>query len=129
MHSPYTATGRCSSIIRQSPPFQTITQGTAVGIATDFAAGHVWFTTNGSTWNNAIIGLQNPVGNIGGIAISITGSALPIYQVLDTPAVCQYTADFGATTFAYSTLFAALQAAGYTSFDSSSDTLMGRAVM
>ena len=101
------------------------TTSAVIGTAVDIANAHVWWTLDGLTWNNAILALQNPVGNVGGVVLSVTGTIFPAYNLLTTAAT---TANFGATTFAYSTIFATLQAAGYTSFDSG-DTLMSQVVM
>lgn len=101
------------------------TTAAIVGSAIDFANAHCWWTLDGATWNSAILALQNPVGNVGGVALSVGGTVFPAYNLLTTAAT---TANFGATTFTYSTLFATLQAAGYSSFDSG-DILMSQAVM
>ena len=46
-----------------------------IGVAVNMQLGLIWFTLNGSTWNNAAIGSQNPVGNVGGISLAtMTGA-------------------------------------------------------
>ena len=113
-------------------PLTTIgvfTAGALIGIAFDFANGHIWFTLDGATWNNAIIALQNPVGNVGGISVP-SGTLMPAYDVLSNDRVAQNTVNFWRDNiYGYSTLYAALQAAGYTTFDGSGDILMSQAVM
>lgn len=58
---------------------QTYTTGAKVGVAVNLSLGLIWFTTNGTTWNNAVIGSQNPVGNVGGISLATmtAGGCLP----------------------------------------------------
>ena len=107
-------------------------QGATIGWAINKSAGLVWFTLDGATFNGGTALTQNPIGVIGGIPITITGDVFPCYQTFQSSGILgQWTAEFGATTFCYATLFTALQAAGYTSFDGGAggDTLMGQAVM
>jgi hypothetical protein len=92
--------------------------GAVIGEAVDFTAGHVWWTLDGLTFNNAAIGSQNPVGNVGGIALPSGASLFAATDVLSIDQLSQNTVNFGATTFTYAALFATLQAAGYTAFDS-----------
>jgi hypothetical protein len=107
----------------------TFAQGAIIGQAMDRGADKIWYTLDGLTWNNAVLALQNPVGVIGGITTGITGNLFPSYETWQDSGVSgQWTADFGATTFVYATIFATLQAAGYAAFDGS-DTLFGQAVM
>lgn len=44
----------------------TYTTSNTVGIAVDFFNQKVWWTKNGTTWNNDIIANQNPATNTGG---------------------------------------------------------------
>ena len=90
------------------------TVGGTVGVAVDYSNGHIWWTIDGISWNNDILANQNPVGNIGGIAVPGGASLFPAYDVLSNDRISQNTVDFGATTFTYATLYATLQAAGYT---------------
>jgi hypothetical protein len=50
-----------------------------IGVAIDLSRQLIWFTKNGTTWNNDVIGNQNPVGAVGGISLATMtlGSALP----------------------------------------------------
>lgn len=41
-----------------------------IGVAVDTALRLIWFTKNGTTWNNDIIGNQNPVGAVGGLSLA-----------------------------------------------------------
>ena len=102
--------------------------GNVVNVAVDFSAGLIWWATNGGIWNaNA---LANAATGTGGQTIGVSGNLLPgVTLEYDGTTQDVATADFGATTFAYPALFAALQVAGYTSFDSSGDVLMSQAVM
>jgi hypothetical protein len=66
----YTNAGTLSTIF-------TSAQGDVVAIAIDEGNHKIWFKNlNANTgWNNAAIGSQNPVGNVGGILISgVTGA-------------------------------------------------------
>jgi hypothetical protein len=58
---------------------QTFAASSVIGVAVNAQLGLVWFTTNGTTWNNDVIANQNPVGSVGGISLaSMTGgSTLP----------------------------------------------------
>ena len=49
---------------------QTYTSGAVVGVAVDLLHQLIWFTTNGTSWNNDILANQNPVGAVGGISIA-----------------------------------------------------------
>jgi hypothetical protein len=50
-----------------------------IGVAIDLSNKLIWFTKNGTTWNNDVIGNQNPVGAVGGISLATMtlGSAIP----------------------------------------------------
>lgn len=91
------------------------TTGAVIGVAVDFDNGHWWFTLDGTNFNPPFA-TQNPVGNLGGYPIDASGNVFPAYSLGNTG---QITGNFGATTFTYSTLFTTLQAAGYSSFDTS----------
>lgn len=57
----------------------TYTTAAKIGVAVDLARMLIWFTLNGTTWNNDVIANQNPVGDVGGISLATMalGSALP----------------------------------------------------
>ena len=89
----------------------------SVGLVIEFGAQKFWMvTTNGTTFYNGLIAAQNPIGSIGGVSFScITGAVSPAYQNDGSGTNAQWTGDFGATiVLAYATLYATLQAAGYT---------------
>lgn len=44
----------------------TFTSAAVIGVAVDFFNQKVWWTKNGTTWNNDIIANQNPATNTGG---------------------------------------------------------------
>lgn len=77
--------------------------GAKVGVAVNLLLGLIWFTTNGTTWNNAVIGSQNPVGNVGGISLAplaaVSGNYLPAAGGSASGAVL--TGVFSAGSFAY----------------------------
>jgi hypothetical protein len=100
----------------------TWSAGQTFDIALDRGADKVWYSLDGgTTWNNDVIGNQNPaVGSqIGGITTGITGALMPGYGAAkDTGGVdTQWTFNF-LTPFVPT---------GFTALDG--DVLMGQAVM
>src|SRR6185503_19314257 len=79
---------------------QSYTVGDVLCFAVDYDAKKMWFRKNNGLWNNA--GGQDPATGTGGIDISaITGTVFPAYTFVDNGAPAgQFTANFGATTFA-----------------------------
>jgi hypothetical protein len=75
-----------------------------IGSALSIPNNKIWFTLNGTTWNNDIIANQNPVGNVGGLNLTTIGVGAGPYfagcSVLQTTDA--FTANFGATSFTYS---------------------------
>ena len=102
----------------------SFTTGAIIGVAYDFNAKLVWFTLNGTTWNNDVIGNQNPaVGSqVGGInPPALAGDLFPAYSVGNTE---QVTGKFTNAGLAYSI------PTGFSTFDTASaDTLFAQAVM
>lgn len=97
--------------------------GDVLAIEVDFALGKAWFANGAGGWNNDILANQNPATGTGGIALTVSGSLAPTYQLAEnagTPGVA--TARFLAASFtrAISSGFVALDAG---------DTLMAQAVM
>ncbi len=80
---------------------QTCAQGTVIGIAGDLLAGLFWITTNGTTWNNAVIGSQNPVGNVGGISLATFSGSIFFPAVSDDTAFTMFQGAFKASAFTY----------------------------
>lgn len=80
---------------------QTFAASSVIGVAVNAQLGLVWFTTNGTTWNNDVIANQNPVGSVGGISLaSMTGgSNLPAAGGSATGAVL--TGTFSSGSFAH----------------------------
>ncbi len=77
----------------------TYTTGSRIGAAVDLTNHKIWFTLNGTTWNNAAIGSENPATNTGGLAIPTTGH---IFFAVEPNAVAEsFTVNFG-PTFTYS---------------------------
>ena len=88
----------------------TFAAGAVIGIAVNFTAQKLWFTINGTTWNNAAIGSQNPVTNTGGITTTVNNNPFVVSAVYQTVVPCfgtnsntgnVVTANFGATAFSY----------------------------
>jgi hypothetical protein len=50
----------------QGAAYFTFVSGDILGLAVDFFHQKIWWTKNGTTWNNDIIGNQNPATNTGG---------------------------------------------------------------
>lgn len=48
--------------------YNNFTNGATVGVAVDFFHQKIWWTVDGSTWNNDIIANQNPAANLGGFS-------------------------------------------------------------
>ena len=48
----------------------TYTTGALIGVAIDFLHQKMWWTKDGTTWNNDVIGNQNPATNTGGQSLS-----------------------------------------------------------
>lgn len=98
--------GRVYNNTLNSATYFTFTSGATIGVAVDFVHGKLWWTNNGSTWNNAAIGSQNPATNTGGYsAFSInpfTGSftIVPVFGNAGSSGAVA-TANFGATAFSY----------------------------
>jgi SPRY domain len=90
--------------------FFTFVSGAVIGIAVDFPHQKLWFTANGTTWNNAAIGSQNPATNTGGVTLIPNNNPWITSGVYNTVVPCfgatgstgnVGTADFGATAFTY----------------------------
>ena len=108
----------------------TYTTGSVIGVAINQALNLIWFTLNGTTWNNDVIANQNPFGNVGGISyagLNITND--PGWVGLRATAALntnndQLTANFSVGSFKYT------PPAGYNSIDttvlSPSDLNLGR---
>jgi hypothetical protein len=88
----------------------TFAAGAVIGVAVNFTAQKVWFTINGTTWNNAAIGSQNPATNTGGITTTANNNPFIVSGTYQTvvPAFGTNsntgnigTANFGATAFSY----------------------------
>jgi len=88
----------------------TFASGAVIGIAVNFTAQKLWFTINGTTWNNAAIGSQNPATNTGGITTIANNNPFIVSGVYQTVVPCcgttgnttnVVTANFGATAFSY----------------------------
>ena len=86
----------------------TITISDTLGVAVDFVNQKVWWTKNGTTWNNDIIANQNPATNTGGAPNIINvmggaGSYATVYPAFANGASGnEMTANFGATPFVFS---------------------------
>ncbi len=52
----------------------TFVSGDVIGVAVDFGNEKIWFTKNGTTWNNDVIGNQNPATNTGGFRPAAWGT-------------------------------------------------------
>lgn len=90
--------------------------GDVIGMALDFVNQKAWWTKNGTTWNNAVIGSQNPVTNTGGFSTANVcrpsgayGTVYAAFGNLDNGDSVQ--ANFGALPYAYPI------PAGFTSYD------------
>lgn len=89
--------------------YYTLAQGAIVGVAVDFVNQKVWFTKDGSTWNNDIIANQNPATDTGGAPLTnqifapsgVYNTVYPGFADGDASGTAM-TANFGATSFAYS---------------------------
>lgn len=84
-------------------PVLAWTTGDTLSVAVDMGNTKIWFRTNGSGWNNDVIGNQNPATNTGGISFS-TMAAGPWFP-MDASGVLNdaFTANFGGTAYAQST--------------------------
>jgi len=80
----------------------TFGNGDRISIALDIGNGRIWFRKNGGNWNNN--GSADPATNVGGIDVSgLTGpfyAAATLYSE-GTPGTTYGTANFGASTYAY----------------------------
>lgn len=81
--------------------------GTVYGIFADAANQKIWWTIDGSTWNNDVIGNQNPASNIGGVnpgeLFQPAGTFKTVYPAFGSRSSgSAVTANFGASAFAYS---------------------------
>lgn len=87
----------------------TSTTGAIIGVAVDFFNQKMWFTQNGTTWNNDIITNQNPATNTGGVpdlidifvVSSVYQTIYPGFNNGDGAAGNAITANFGASSFTY----------------------------
>lgn len=109
------AGGRSAGLYQNGKVFNNTTSGTTyftfasgalIGTAVDFLHGKLWFTNNGTTWNNAAIGSQNPATNTGGYSTFATTpftgafTIVPCFGGLGSTGNIA-TANFGATAFSY----------------------------
>ena len=84
---------------------ESATTGSVVCVALDLTHKKMWVRVNGGNWNNDVIGSQNPATNTGGwdvsgvSGISSTGVAAAVAELITEGN--QVTANFGATTFAF----------------------------
>jgi hypothetical protein len=89
---------------------QTYSTSSVIGVAINASLLLLWFTTNGTTWNNDIIANQNPVGNVGGISYSTMTLGPPLVPAVSGNTTGMvWTAAF--TTFSYT------KPTGYSSVD------------
>lgn len=80
--------------------FATYAAGAVICWAVDVPNGKFWARVNGGNWNNDAS--ANPATNTNGVAITITGTIMPAYEVLGSVTTPNsVTANFGATAFAF----------------------------
>lgn len=72
---------------------QAFGAGDVIGIAC-IGGSLIWFRVNGGSWNNDVIGNQNPATSTGGVDISALGSVFPAYDLKNEGAPAQLTANF-----------------------------------
>lgn len=89
-----------------------------IGVAIDLSRQLIWFTKNGTTWNNDIIANQNPVGTVGGISLATMtlGSAIPAISGSLTGAV--WVGVFSGFTYTAPTGFNSVDTSGATATNS-----------
>ena len=94
-----------------------------IGCFADFFNQKLWWTKNGTTFNNDILANQNPLTNTGGQVLTANapfGAAGSYHTVVpgfgSFAAGDSMTANFGATPFHWSALFAAAVAAGWSAW-------------
>lgn len=92
---------------------QTYAAAAKIGVAFDCQALLIWFTTNGTTWNNDVIANQNPVGNVGGISLSTMTLAGLFAAISGDTTGAVWNAVFSAGSFNYT------PPTGYSSLDAS----------
>jgi hypothetical protein len=74
-----------------------------IGCALDLLNNKIWFTLNGTIWNNDTIANQNPATNTGGLNLAtMTLNAGPYFAGASFLSASEgVTANFGATAFTY----------------------------
>lgn len=109
----------------------TYTTPQRIGIVLRLFQAKIWWTLDGTTFNNDVIANQNPITNVGGYdltAISTGGGVLgdpfngftTIYAAFGTLQSGNVgVANFGATPFTYAPLFASVVGIGGTAWDGS----------
>ncbi len=98
----------------------TYTGGDRIGVAVDIQYQLIWFTKNGTTWNNDIIANQNPVGRVGGISLATMNQSVQYPAAGASATGNVVTAAFTTLTYTAPT--------GYASVDTSGGTLKNSAV-
>lgn len=94
----------------------TVANADIVGVAVDFLHQKLWWTKNGTTWNNGVIGAQNPASNTGGFTSAVAMFNNSGYKTI-YPAFGARQTGTGATLNAGASPFAYTPPSGFSAWD------------